>query len=323
MYVVQTFIHSLVTVLIIERAIRIWGVENPLSRFRYRLMTLILPILMFPIYNLINPERNTLFFREEKALFNANRWLTIEIWDIIPVSTIFLLFLLGTSIIFFLQEVIPIIRDSFLKEKDGNHDPLPVNAEIDSMVEEFSEALGIEKPPVTIIDSKSPVILTAGAKDHSIVLSSGLIEMLDSEQLQNAIAHEFAHIVRRSNATTWAIFMIRILMFFNPIVLIIFRKIVQDDEHICDDITVALTKKPFVLASTLKVFYSSHDESRLSSWGRITDMKEGIENYSHNLLLNERIARLESGDLFKDKYFEWGKFFLTVSVIIVVNYFVV
>ncbi len=315
--------HSLVAVLIIERAIRIWGVKNPLSRFRYRLMTLILPVSMFPVYNLINMDRNTLFFREEKALFNINRWLTIEIWDIIPVSAIFLIFLLGTSIIFFLQEVIPIIRDSFSKEKDGNHDPLPVNAEIDSMVEEFSEALGIEKPPVNIIDSETPVILTAGTKDHTIILSSGLINLLDREQLRNAVAHEFAHIARRSNATTWAIFIIRILMFFNPIVLIVFRKIVQDDEHICDDITVTLTKKPFVLASALKVFYSSHDELKPSFMGRITDMKEGIENYSHNLLLKERITRLEGEDINEDKYFEWGKFLLTVSVIIAVNYFVV
>ncbi|MEW6109029.1 MAG: M56 family metallopeptidase [Nitrospirota bacterium] len=321
-YVVQTFLHSLIAILVIERAIEIWGIKNPLAQFRYRLMTLILPISMFPLYNLINLNRNSLLFREEKALFNFNRWLAIEIWDIVPVSTIFMLFLLITSVIFFFQEIIPIIKDSLPRERENNR-LLTVDREIDSMVAELSESLGIEKPPVKIIYDKNAVILTAGARNHTIIFSSGLVSMLDKEQLHSAIAHELAHIVRRSNATTWAIFILRILMFFNPIVLVVFRRIVQDDEHICDDITVSLTRKPSALASTLKVFYSSQYEGKPSFLGKITAMKEGIENHSHNLLLKERIARLESAEISGDRDFEWGKFILTISVLILINYFVV
>ncbi len=323
MYVVQTFLHSLIAILFIERAIQIWDIKNPLTHYRYRLMTLILPITMFPLYNLVNLNRGSLLFRDEKAIFNVNRWLAIEIWDIIPVSMLFQLFLLVTAITFFLQEIIPIIKDAVQRVKVYHYNTLPVDTEIESMVSVLSESLGIEKPRVNIINDKNPVILTTGAKSHTIVLSSGLVEILDREQLYSAIAHEFAHIVRRSNVTSWMIFIIRILMFFNPIVLIVFRRIVQDDEHICDDLTISLTEKPLVLASTLKVFYSSDKKKETSMVGRITSIKREIENHSHNLLLKERIERLESSNMFENKNFEWGKFLLTAGTIIIINYFVV
>jgi Zn-dependent protease with chaperone function len=307
----------------IERAIQAWNIKDPLSIFRYRIMTLILPVSMFPLYNLINLNRNSIIFREETALLNINRWLTIELWGIIPVGTILLIFLLGTAVIFFLQEVIPIIKDSFPRKKNDDLNTFPVDRETDSMATELSKLLGIEKPSVQLIRDRNPVILTSGAKNHSIVISSGLISMLDKEQLTSAIAHELAHIMRRSNATTWAIFIMRILMFFNPIALIVFRRIVQDDEHICDDITVSLTGKPFALADTLKVFYSSSYEKKTSIGRRIRSIKNEIENHSHDQMLTERIDRLQESIVFENKRFQWGKFILTILVIIVINYYVI
>jgi len=178
-------------------------------------------------------------------------------------------------------------------------------------------------PPVTLLEDSNPFIVTSGSKNHALILTSGLLEVLDREQLKSAIAHELAHIARMSNATKWIVFVIRVLMFFNPIVLIVFRRIVQDDEHICDDITVSLTKSPRVLASTLKVFYASHSEFFSDTFVGVKALQEGVENHSHNLLLKERIARLESEKGYTDKEFEWGRFLLTITVVAVINYFVV
>jgi Zn-dependent protease with chaperone function len=317
--------HSFITILIVARAIRIWDIRNPLALFRYRLMTLILPISMFPLYSLVNHQRGSLQFREQTALLNMNRWLGIELWDMIPLRSIFLLVLGSTAVIFFVQEIIPILRDYGRKDKmDTSERRLPADSSIDAMLTEMSESLGIERPPISIIEDQEPVILTTGAKNHSIIISSGLLKKMDKEQCRSALAHELAHIIRRSNATTWMVFILRILMFFNPIALIVFRKIVQDDEHVCDDITVSLTKNPRVLASALKVFYASHEKDKPSFSGKIRAMKDEIEQHSHNLLLMERITRLEQGSLTaQSSYFEWGTFLATVSVIIIINYFVV
>lgn len=322
-YVVQTFLHSLIAILIIERAMQIWRIKNPGTQFRYRIMTLILPVFMLPFYHLINFERSSFFFRQEKALFNMNSWLSIEIWNMIPLRILFILLLAGTSLVFFLQEMMPVIRDVLERKGSDTFDTHDADPEIVGLVRKMSEKLGIEPPPVSVIEDSHPFIFTSGSKNHSVILTSGLIEMLDREQLKSALAHELAHIARLSNATKWMIFIIRVLMFFNPIVLIVFRRVVQDDEHICDDITVSLTGDPAVLASTLKEFYSSQSEIHSASFGGIAALKEGVENYSHNLLLRERIARLESGKGYEDKEFEWKKFLLTITVVAVINYFVV
>jgi Zn-dependent protease with chaperone function len=323
MYVVQTFLHSFIAILIIERAMKIWRIRNPLTQFRYRIMTLILPVFMLPFYQLINFERSSFFFRQEKALLSMNRWLSIEIWNVIPLSTLFMLLLAGTSLVFFLQEMLPVIRDVLARKGNNTYDTVDPDREISDLVRKMSDKLGIEPPPVSVIEDSHPFIFTSGSKNHFVILTSGLIEVLDREQLKSALAHELAHIARLSNATKWIIFIIRVMMFFNPIVLIVFRRVVQDDEHICDDITVSLTGEPAVLASTLKVFYSSQSEIYSASFGGITALKEGMENYSHNLLLKERIARLEGGKGYEDKEFEWGKFVMTITVVAVINYFVV
>lgn len=324
-YLVQNIIHSFITILIIERAIRIWDIRNPLALFRYRLMTLILPISMFPLYSLVNQHRGSLQFREQTALFSMNRWLGLELWDMVPLRLLFLLILGSTAAVFFMQEIIPIVRDYGRKDTIASGgQQLPPDPAIDAMVTELSETLGIEKPPVSIIKDQGPVIVTTGSRNHSIIISSGLLNKLDTEQCRCALAHELAHIVRRSNATTWIVFIVRILMFFNPIALIVFRKIVQDDEHICDDITISLTQKPQVLASTLKVFYASPGESKQAPGGRIRAIKDEIWQHSHNLLLMERITRLEqNSDTAHNSSFKWGAFLVTISVIVIINYFVV
>ena len=322
-YVVQTFLHSLIAILVIERAMQIWQIENPLTQFRYRIMTLVLPVCMLPLYHLINLGRSSFAFRQETAIFSMNKWLSLEIWDVIPLTSVFMLLLAGTSVVFFLQEVVPIMRDVFARKGDDLYASLSPDPWIEDLTKQMSEELGIGPPPVTLLEDSNPFIFTSGSKNHRLILTSGLIEALDREQLKSALAHELAHIARLSNATKWMIFVIRVLMFFNPIVLIVFRRIVQDDEHVCDDITVSITKSPQALASTLKVFYSSHSEFFSDAFGGVKALKEGVENYSHNLLLKERIARLESAHGYEDKEFGWGKFLLTIAVVAVINYFVV
>ena len=322
-YVVQTFLHSLSAIVIIERAMQIWQIRNPLTQFRYRIMTLVLPVCMLPLYHLIDFGRSSFVFRQEKAIFSMDRWLSLEIWDLIPLTSVFMILLAVTSVVFFLQEVVPIVRDVLARKGDDFYSRLPSDPGVADLTKQMSEKLGIEPPPVTVLKDENPFIFTSGSRNHTLVLTSGLIEVLDREQLKSAIAHELAHIVRMSNATKWMIFLIRVLMFFNPIVLIVFRRIVQDDEHVCDDITASLTESPRVLASTLKVFYSSHSEFFSDAFGGVKALKEGAENYSHNLLLKERIARLESAEGYEDKEFEWGKFLLTIAAVAVVNYFVV
>ncbi len=320
MYVLQSIIHSVVTLLIVEMSLRVWEVNVARERFRYRLLVLILPFFMFPVFQLINPDRGSFYFMEDTALFCSSRWLGIQILGLRPLLYFFFFVVGIVSALVFFQEMVPILRDWFRKPQEYGSEGRPAGPEIDRLVEEISGFLETPKPSVFIIEDANPVIFTTGTTSHSIILSEPLFSVYNARELKGALAHEIAHIVRRSNITTLLVFIVRICMFFNPIPLLEFRKLVQDDEHICDDITVSVTGDPGALASALRVFcldVPHSDEFKLSF------VKEAIESSSHNLLLQERIERLENNGPFGYHAYGWGRYVLTMAVILAVNYYVV
>lgn len=317
---VQSVTHSFVTLLIVEMSLRIWEVSIARERFRYRLLVLILPFFMFPVFQVINPERGSFYFIEDTALFSSARWLGIEILGLRPLLYIFYLILASVSGLVFLQEMVPIFRDWFNKPLEYSSEGRPAGAEIDRLVGEISGALKTAKPSVFVVDDPNPIIFTTGTTNHSIILSEPLFSVYDAREMKSALAHEIAHIVRRSNITTLLVFLVRICMFFNPIPLLEFRKLVQDDEHICDDITVSVTADPGALASALRVFCLDVPHSDVF---KLSFVKEAIESSSHNLLLQERIERLENNGPFDYHPYGWGRYAVTLAVIIAVNYYVV
>lgn len=318
MYMFQSVLHSLVTLFIVERALDIWDVKSPVARFRYRVSVIVLPVFMFPVFQHINPERGSFYFRQESAVFDGSRWLGLELWGGVPVGIIFFTAaLMLTTAVMFLQEIAPILRESL--SGSSGYASEPAGSEIQDIIEELLKGAEVPVPDVEVIDEERPVIFSTGTREHSILLSNSLIHALDRQQLKSALAHELAHIIRRSNMTTFLIFLMRIVMFYNPVSLIVFRRIVQDDEHVCDDITVSITGEPAVLASTLKVFYSAVPTGPYS----LKKVKEVIENSSHNLLLKERITRLENEEGFGDNIFRWERFALTMAAVAALSYFVV
>jgi Zn-dependent protease with chaperone function len=318
MYFVQSIIHSMVTLLMVEMAIRIWGIDGPHERFRYRLQVLILPFFMFPVFQFINSGRGSFYFIEDSAVFSSMRWFHVELFGKLPLLYAFIGVVFLVSFVVIVQEILPIMSDFFLK--GGGYEGYPAGDEVQSMVDEMSRGLNIERPSVTVVDDENPVIFTVGTRSHEIVISGPLLTVLDGRELKSALAHELAHIVRRSNITTLLVFFIRICMFYNPVSLLEFRRLVQDYEHICDDITVSITGDPHALASALKAFRMDVPHTTAFKVSGIRDM---IEKSSHNLLLHERIARLEDEGISRHQKHGLGRYVLTLSAIVAVNYFVV
>ena len=316
-YMAQAFIHSLIAAIIVDRAIQTWDITNPLIKQRFRLIIILLPIFLFPIYQVINPDRGSISFRLG-AFLDINRWLDLELWGKVPLSIFFVLILLLTSLIFFLQEMIPIIRHSIESKEAGPEFERPDSA---SIVSRTLERLPIEKPDIYILDDDDFLLFSTTGKNQAIYLSRGLLDILDPEQIEAALAHELAHIARNKQPLLIAVFFLRVLMFFNPVVLLEFRKMVQEEEKICDDFAVALTHKPLALAETLKKFYHK-DEGQPIDLKKLSTLGGSLEEYSHNLHLQERVARLESGPV-TEAGNAWCGFIFVVIMTSIVNYFVV
>lgn len=318
MYMAQAFCHSVIAALIVDRAIRAWHINNPLIRQRFSLIVMVAPILSFPVYQIINPDRGSLSFRLE-ALFDINRWLTMELWGKLPLSTLFILVLSITTLVFLLQEMIPIIKHTIETWSSSEEAP----AHDDPIIHKALELIPGEKPHVSLIDDDDELILfSTTSKTPTIFLSTGLIKGLSVDETQAAIAHEIAHIRRNRRPLLVIIYLIRVLMFFNPVVLVEFRRIVQEEEKVCDDIAVSLTQKPHALAEILEKFNKKTEALPLDKMKNLSALSSVVEDYSHNIHMESRIIRLQKGISLQSSG-QWGRFFVTALVIFVINYFVV
>jgi len=75
----------------------------------------------------------------------------------------------------------------------------PKHKFLDNLVEGLSIASGIPKPKVYIIEDKSPNAFATGRnpKKSSVAVTSGLLEVLNREELEGVIAHELSHVRNR------------------------------------------------------------------------------------------------------------------------------
>jgi Zn-dependent protease with chaperone function len=316
MYVAQSFCHSLLAAVITERAVKAWKIDNPVAQQRFHLIAVIFPIFSFPLYQAINAGRSSAQFRLD-ALFDVNRWLNWELGGVVPLGLLFLAVIIATSLVFLFQETIPVVKHA-LESRNAEHDGAQRAPE--PFVEKASKALSLETPEVLILEDDGPVLFSTTGRDPVIVMSAGLRKTLTQDQLHAAFAHEIAHIARSRRPLLIAAFVLRAVMFFNPAVLVKFRRAVRDEEKICDDIAVSLTRDPKALAGALEKFYYKPEESPEPD--RQKHPAIPLEEYSHNLHLASRIKRLEQGTTVAPEG-GWAAFAITLLVITVLNYFVV
>jgi Zn-dependent protease with chaperone function len=318
MYVAQSFFHLLVSAIIIDGVIRVWKISDPLTTQRFRFMVILFPIFSFPLYQLVNPQRGSIFFRQE-ALFDSNRWLHLALWGKVPVGIFFLFILFFTSMIFLAQELVPVLHHA-LESRRGRIDDVRLCD--NSAVVRALACLPGEKPEMLVLDDDENIIFSTTGRKAAVYLSSGLVRTLSAEQMQAAVAHEMAHIERSRRPILFVVFLFRIIMFFNPLVLLEFRRATQDEEKICDDMAVSWTGRPHALAETLRKLYgAAGEDDRITEAARISDLRDSLEKYSHSIHIRSRIERLEESPA--NEGGGWVTFSLALLTIIVINYFVV
>lgn len=323
-FAVQSLLHSIVAMLLVEAGLAVWQLDRPLARFRFRLLVLVLPLVTLPLFQLVSPDRGGFYFRQDIALFDAELWWTLGLPGGVSLGPVAVgLVAVGSGGLFVFQELLPMVRDLLARRvevEDGDEDEDDArDPEVEHAVHELAELAGVRRPDLTFLTNEEPIIATAGTRTPRIVVSRGLLRMLDRDELRVALAHELAHVVRRSTIVTIGVFLIRVLMFYNPVTLVVFRQLVYDDEQICDDITVRLTGAPQTLAGVLQRFMTQ----RTGAQANATSFRELVEDRSHDLLLRDRIARLKRWANDNGRPFPWAELLLTATAVLAVCYFVV
>jgi len=288
-FATQSFLHSFVAAVVAEMAVRAWGITRPSVRQRFFVGAILFPAFSVPLYELAGRPRNSLEFRID-ALLDSGRWLAVELPGRVPLGAVLILVFAATAAVFLVQELVPVARHAFAR---GNDSTPPLRSGGDPRVDEALASLGVPAPRVCVIEDEEPIIFSSTGRVPAVYLSTGLLAALGQDELRAALAHEIAHVLRARRPLLAAVFFLRIVLFFNPVVLVEFRRAVQEDEKICDEMAVSLTGDAPALARTLRTLYLGAEEPS-SSGGRRSPAAAAaaLERYSHRLNILSRISRL-------------------------------
>jgi Zn-dependent protease with chaperone function len=322
MYAVQTVLHSLVASVLVDCAFIAWNIRTPCMKQRFRFLVILLPILSFPLYQALFPRRGNAYFRLQ-SLLDSNKWFSLELWHGIPLFMGFVVILTLSALIFIVQEFLPM----FLHMREQMHEDEPLDETVEqALAQKVSQALEdlpFDEQLVEIRVDEDLSLFSDTGLNPRIYVSTGLIKTLTIEQLQAAFAHEIGHIQRTRRPVLIFAYMLRVLMFYNPIAMLEFRKLAQEEEKVCDDIAISLTGNPEALSSAVELFRPDPEDltrgpDAHKGGGGITST---IEHYNHDLLLKNRILSIGEA---RQNDCHWGaSYFVTLTCIVVINFFIV
>jgi Zn-dependent protease with chaperone function len=317
-YMAQSFLHSIVAAALTTGAARVWRLDRPRTRQMLGALVVVLPAVSYPLYQLINPERDSLSFRME-ALFDIQRWLNLRFFSRVrPGGFLLIAVFFLVCLVFIFQELVPVLRSTLAKhlpgERDAADDPRV------ALALKGLSTMGI--PKIFFIEDEDYVLFSLTGKERAIYISTGLAGSLNTEELRAALAHEIAHINHSRSPVLAVLFLFRVLLFFNPVTLLGFRKIIHEEELACDEAACRATGGPGAMAGVLAKFYDSEFKASPAAGPR--DFGRSLEEYSHRMLLEHRLERLRSneGPCLPEKS-KAVELCFTAAWILAINYFVV
>ena len=319
LYVAQAFFHSLIASVIAEIAIKAWNVRDPSVRQRVFLVPIVAPVFLFPLYQLFRPERGSSYFRLG-TIFDSGRWLELETLGIHPVMAGLAVVFTITSLVFLFQEFLPILRHSIEGSTPGKAVG-KVDCLEDPAIRTAMETLPAA-PAVFVVEDDDFLICSTTGKDAAVYVSSALVSTLPDGELRSAVAHEISHVVRSRHPMLVVAYLLRALMFFNPVVLMEFRRAAQEEEKVCDAFAVSVTGNRSGLVQALRKLYLPPEDPPPPRGRRTRKTAKEIEERSYRLNIESRISMLQSGRDFVSE-FRWLVPAAVTVTAVLVNYFVV
>ncbi|MFC1987562.1 M56 family metallopeptidase [Chloroflexota bacterium] len=302
-FVIQTVLHSVIIAVVVEVMINLWHIHKPSLRIKFRFLVL-LPVIYLPFYFLLYTSRSGVHFHEQVALLDSSEWMKLRLAGDITVWYVFMAILVLTTSFFLVKEVIPSIRyfctaRSSLPAVEAGQFP-----KLDKVLARLAGREYFRMPEVLLSAEAVPSVYKF--VHPALVLSAHTIDMLDDEELEAVIAHELSHLTGQNYRVMQMSLILRFLMFYNPIALFIFRRILDSGEETSDDMAVLVTGGQLALASAILKVYQLTDsplpaQSKGFGWRRFVPRISTLENKFYRDLIKERVERLlhpaETSDL--------------------------
>jgi len=144
-----------------------------------------------------------------------------------------------------------------------------------SIVRKISRKLNLQPPKIGIIEDLRPNAFTLGyGSNATIVFSTGIIKILNKDELEAVVAHELHHIKNNDFFYKLISLTLSILSFFNPVSYLLAMIGQRERELLADEESMNLLERPKLLAKALKKAYEA--SSKLPEEGIILSLVSGL-----------------------------------------------
>jgi Zn-dependent protease with chaperone function len=257
-------VHGVVALMWCAGARRLAAPRSPAASFALLSLCLVIPAVAAAAH-LVGLDPLDL----DAAVVRVERWLAL-IRAAPPLLALVGTLLVGTALVFALQELGPALAG--LRARQGA--PRAPDARLAGSVARMGavfRAAGALAPRTPLpstarLETDAPIAALTGLVRTEVVVSRGLLAVLDEEELDAVVAHELAHLARGGNRRMLVLWLVRTAQAHSPASLIMFRQLVEAQELACDELAARVTGAPAALASALLA--SRRARTAASSEGR-------------------------------------------------------
>jgi len=152
---------------------------------------------------------------------------------------------------------------------------------------QFERVAGVR---VRIVESGDALAIAVGGKDRNILVSTGLLTLLDRDELEPVVAHELMHL--KHHDAEFKVFsrVLSRILFFDPFSKFFDPAVHREREYLADEASGRTTGKPATLASALLKLVDRSPPAP-SAWG-LSIFGPGTGLFSRYPPVQERVERL-------------------------------
>lgn len=161
---------------------------------------------------------------------------------------------------------------------------------IDEYVTLLSKFEGVKPVPVLVVERGEPIAMAVGGKRAAILVSRGLLQLLDREEVETALAHELMHLKHHDAEFKVFSTVFSRILFFDPFSKFFDPAVHREREYLADEMSGRSTGKPASLASAL-LKIADHGLPPKSTWG-LSIYGRGRGVFSRYPPVKERVQRL-------------------------------
>src|SRR6266581_7969073 len=154
----------------------------------------------------------------------------------------------------------------------------------------LAEFEGVPRIRVRIVESDDAIAMAVGGKERNILVSSGLIALLERDEIETVVAHELMHLKHHDAELKVFSRVFSRILFFDPFSKFFDPAVHREREYLADETGGRSTGKPAALASAL-LKIANRGAPTKTTWG-LSIYAPGRGLFSRYPPVNERVHRL-------------------------------